>query len=124
MTSLPDSRTKDKAKSLRKQVETDLETLAKAVDEVRASEVFRRYLDFQARFHDYVWHNCMLIMSQRPNASRVAGYRTWQKLGRQVCKGERGIMIFAPRTFKREVERENGETEELEGCPVPGSEPG
>ena len=115
MASLPDSRTKDKAKELRKQVENDLETLAKAVDAVRASEVFRRYLDFQARFHDYSWHNCMLIMSQRPDASRVAGYRTWQKLGRQVCKGERGIMIFAPRPFKREVERANGETEELDG---------
>ena len=76
MASLPGSRTKDKAKELRKQVENDLETLAKAVDEVRASEVFKRYLDFQARFHDYSWHNCMLIMSQRPDASRVAGYRT------------------------------------------------
>ncbi len=57
----------------------------------------------------------LLILSQRPDATHVAGYRTWQSLGRQVCKGARGITIFAPCRFKREVERDNGETDEREG---------
>jgi hypothetical protein len=30
----------------------------------------------------------------------VAGYTTWQKLGRQVRRGESGITIFAPAPFK------------------------
>jgi antirestriction protein ArdC len=31
-----------------------------------------------------------------PEATRVAGYKAWQSLGRQVRKGERGLRIFAP----------------------------
>src|SRR5207253_2981978 len=37
-----------------------------------------------------------LIVAQRPDASRVAGYKSWQKVGRQVRKSERGIRILAP----------------------------
>ncbi len=91
-----------KAQALRRSVDDSLDTLAKAVDDVRASEAFERYLDVQARFHKYSWHNCMLIAMQRPEATRVAGYQTWRTLGRQVRKGERGIMIFAPCPWKRE----------------------
>ncbi len=106
---------KDRAKELRQRIDDSLDTLARAVDDVRASETFRQYLEVQARFHRYSWHNSMLIMSQRPNATRVAGFKAWQKLGRHVCKGERGIMIFAPRPYHKEVERDNGETETLDG---------
>src|SRR5438128_7788347 len=72
------------------------ETLARleqAVAEIHDSETFRRYLDAQSRFHSYSWANVMLILLARPDATRVAGYVTWQKLGRQVRKGERGIRI-------------------------------
>jgi antirestriction protein ArdC len=100
----------DKAKELRKRIDDSLDTLAKAVGDVRASEAFKAYLAVQARFHRYSWHNSMLIAMQRPDATRVAGYRAWQSLGRQVCKGERGIMIFAPCPWKRETD--DGETEQ------------
>jgi antirestriction protein ArdC len=33
---------------------------------------------------------------QRSDASKVAGYQTWRRLGRQVRKGETGIAIMAP----------------------------
>ena len=99
-----------KAKELRKRIDDSLDTLAKAVDDVRASEAFKAYLAVQARFHRYSWHNSMLICMQRPDATHVAGYRTWQSLGRQVNKGEHGIMIFAPCPWKRENDK--GETEE------------
>lgn len=36
-----------------------------------------------------------------PEATRVAGYRTWQKLGYQVAKGAKGIRILAPRPYTR-----------------------
>ena len=42
-------------------------------------------------------------MVQRPDASRVAGYQTWQSLGRQVRKGEQGIKILAPVTRRKTV---------------------
>jgi antirestriction protein ArdC len=54
----------------------------------------------------------MLIMLQRPDATKVAGYRTWQSLGRHVQKGERAIRIIAPSSYKRTVEAEDGEQEE------------
>ena len=109
------SAAKDKAKALRASIDDSLDTLAKAVDDVRASEMFTRYLDIQARFHHYSWGNTLLIASQRPDATRVAGFKTWQKMKRQVRKGERGIMIFAPCRFKREVENGDGETDTVEG---------
>ena len=105
---------KSKAADLRRRIDDDLDRLAKAVDEVRASETFKRYLNVQARFHRYSWHNTLLIASQRPDATRVAGHRAWQKLGRQVRKGERGIMIFAPCPFRREVQK-SGDTETVDG---------
>jgi len=37
----------------------------------------------------YSLHNVMLIASQKPNASYVAGFRTWNELGRFVKKGEK-----------------------------------
>lgn len=49
-----------------------------------------------SRFHTYSARNVVLILVQRPDATRVAGYGTWKKLGRQVRKGARGIAILAP----------------------------
>jgi hypothetical protein len=61
-----------------------------------ASDTLTRYLDVLARFHHYSFGNVMLIASQRPDATRVAGFHTWKSLGRWVKKGEQGIAILAP----------------------------
>jgi len=60
------------------------------------SEALTAYLKAIGRFHRYSLHNVLLIASQKPNASYVAGFRTWNELGRFVKKGEKGIMILAP----------------------------
>ena len=60
------------------------------------SEVLTGYLKAIGRFHRYSFHNVLLIASQNPNASYVAGFRTWNQLGRFVKKGEKGIVILAP----------------------------
>jgi hypothetical protein len=80
------------------------EQLAEAVDALTASEGWRRMLTVAARFHRYSPHNVLLITAQRPDATRVAGYRTWQQLGRQVCKGQKGIAILAPVTGLRRAD--------------------
>jgi len=49
-----------------------------------------------SRFTKYSPGNVLLIMSQCPDASYVAGYRAWQGLGRQVERGEKAITILAP----------------------------
>src|SRR6266849_8846113 len=53
------------------------------------------------RFHRYSWGNVLLINSQRPDATQVAGFHTWHDLGRWVKKGEKGIMILAPMLVKQ-----------------------
>ncbi len=108
-------KSQDKAKVLRQTIDDRLEQLAKAVDDVRASELFKQYLDVQARFHKYSWHNTMLIVTQKPDAERVAGFKTWTTMGRHVRKGERGIMIFAPRPFKRTETDDAGNDTERQG---------
>jgi hypothetical protein len=49
-----------------------------------------------SRFHRYSFGNILEIARQRPDATRVAGIRTWNGFGRRVKKGEKGIRIFAP----------------------------
>jgi hypothetical protein len=38
----------------------------------------------------------MLIARQKPQATNVAGIRTWNSLGRFVKRGQKGILILAP----------------------------
>lgn len=77
-----------------------VDQLANATDAARLSDVMARYLDSMAAFHNYSFGNLMLIAHAMPTATRVAGYKTWQKVGRQVRKGEKGIAILAPCTYR------------------------
>jgi len=56
------------------------------------------------------WSNSLLILTQCPQATRVAGYRTWQTLGRQVRRGERGLAILAPVVVRQRREHEPSDT--------------
>ena len=62
------------------------------------------YLKAMSRFHAYSFGNVMLIASQRPDATRVAGFKAWKSFGRSVKKGERGIVIVAPMVLKGKQE--------------------
>jgi hypothetical protein len=53
-------------------------------------------LRLAAALPSYSAHNVLLITSQRPDATAVAGFHTWKQLGRSVRKGEKGIGILAP----------------------------
>ena len=68
-----------------------------------ASDQYAAYLKTAAKFHRYSLNNTILIFAQRPEATRVASYKVWQQLGRQVNKGEKGIEIIAPSSFKRTI---------------------
>jgi antirestriction protein ArdC len=74
------------------------------------SEALTGYLKAIGRFHRYSLHNVMLIASQKPNASYVAGFRTWNELGRFVKKGEKGILILAP-IVRRKPDKEEDQDE-------------
>jgi len=64
--------------------------------EAGKSETLTAYLAAMARFHSYSFGNILQIARQRPTATRVAGLRAWNELGRFVKKGEKGIQILAP----------------------------
>lgn len=88
------------------QIKILTDQLEKGIKEVFTSEKYKAYLSTMEKFHSYSFNNSILIYLQRPNATRVAGYKTWQSLERQVKEGEKGIRIFAPRPYQyiREVE--------------------
>ncbi len=66
------------------------------------SQEYLCVLAFFSRFHRYSANNCLLIRSQRPDATRVAGLKTWNSLGYTVRKGERAVWVWAPVTKKIE----------------------
>src|SRR5688500_16435198 len=74
--------------------------LVAAVENLTTGEEWQRFLDTARRFRTYSLNNLLLIFAQRPDATRVAGHRTWQSVGRQVRRGEHGIAILAPCTYK------------------------
>jgi antirestriction protein ArdC len=86
-----------------------LARLEKAVGQIQDSDNFRAYLDLQARFHSYSWSNTLLILTQRPDASMVAGYNAWLRMHRYVRRGEKGIRIIVPMRRKKAPQAEDSD---------------
>lgn len=81
------------------------EKLEAGVREIFDSEKYKDYISTMAKFPHYSINNCILIVSQCPEASHVCGYKKWQTdFNRVVNRNEHGIMIIAPMTYKAEVE--------------------
>ena len=82
------------------------------------SEALVGYLRAIGHFHRYSLHNVLLIALQKPDATYIAGFRTWNKLGRFVKKGEKGILILAPivrRTDQDEPENSTAPASSIAG---------
>jgi antirestriction protein ArdC len=64
-------------------------------------------------FYSYSFGNQLLALHQltarRLEIGPLASYGDWQKMGRQVRKGESAIVMLVPRTIKRTEEGEDGE---------------
>jgi hypothetical protein len=91
-----------------RKVREAMDLLDAGVEQVLDDEAFKRYLAFAAKFHRYSANNSLLILVQKPDATRVAGYRRWRELGRQVRRGEEGLKILAP-IFRTVEDEESGE---------------
>jgi hypothetical protein len=89
---------------MNEQTQELLKKLEDGVKNVMNSESFKEYLKFQSTFHNYSFNNTLLILLQKPDASMVAGYKSWEKLGRHVMRGEKGIRILAPSPYKVPME--------------------
>jgi len=82
------------------------------LEQMSDHQAWCRFLDAQARFHNYSWGNVLLILKQRPDAQVVAGFKKWQEMGRHVKRGEKALWILAPCTRKFVERDETGEEKE------------
>jgi hypothetical protein len=82
------------------------------------SDELKKYLAAMARFPRYSLQNVLLILSQRPDTTRVAGFHTWRQLGRQVNRGAKGILIFAPMVRRKAENQEAEESSDVRGRSV------
>lgn len=96
----------DKAKQL-----TD-EAIARLTEQLEqgGSEALTAFLQTMGRFHRYSFWNSLLIAWQSPDATRVAGFHTWLSLGRHVLRGQKGIGILAPMTYRRKRPEQHSTT--------------
>jgi hypothetical protein len=74
--------------------------LAAQARSITTAEDWRRHLELARLLHQTsgvtAWSTVLLIAAQRPDATAVAGYDAWLAAGRQVSKGEKGILVLAP----------------------------
>ena len=81
------------------------DSLEQGIKDLFSSGKYAEYLKTMSNFHNYSYNNILLIHSQKPNATLVAGFNKWKdKFSRYVKKGEKGIQIIAPVVYKRKVE--------------------
>lgn len=57
-------------------------------------QAFRDFLSFSGKHYKLPADHAMMIFSSNPNADMVTDYDTWQKLGRQVTRGQKSMAAF------------------------------
>ena len=87
-------------------IKAALKRIEEGLDAINTNEDWLKYLVFQSRFYQYSLGNTILIYMQNPEATYVMGYKAWNKLGRYVKKGSKGLVILAPCIKKIEVFKE------------------
>ena len=84
-------------------VKAALDRIERGLATINTDEDWLMFLHFQSSFYHYSFGNAMLIFMQNPEATYVLGYKAWNKLGRHVKKGSKGLVILAP--CVRKIER-------------------
>jgi hypothetical protein len=95
-------------------IDNFIKELANAVQGELTGEKVAEYLDFKKRFRKYSFHNTILMFVQKPNATYVAGFNAWKKMGVSVNKGAKAITIIAPVKKKEEDLKPNDDGTEGE----------
>ena len=57
-------------------------------------QAFRDFLSFSGKHYKLPADHAMMIFSSNPNADMVTDYDTWQKLDRQVTRGQKSMAAF------------------------------
>ena len=75
------------AEEKQQQMDAIMQKLENGVQAIYQSENYENFLKTMGKFHNYSLNNMILISSQNPNATLVAGYDSWsKKFGRFVVK--------------------------------------
>lgn len=83
--------------------EADRQKSLEAVQALQSSEGWQRWLACRRHFHQYSLSNQLLIAVQCPEATRVAGFKAWLKLGYCVRRGESALRIWTKRAVLHRV---------------------
>lgn len=81
-----------------------IEDLKTGVAELMTSDRYKNFLDFRSSLYQYSYNNCLLIAVQNPDATMIGSFNFWKANNRYVKKGEKGLLILAPVTAKKQVE--------------------
>ena len=87
-------------------IKAALERIEQGLATINTDEDWISFLRFQSLFYQYSFGNTIMIFLQNPEATYVMGYKAWNKLGRYVRKGSKGLAILAPCIKKVEVFKE------------------
>ena len=68
-----------------------------------SGESWRAFLDSATRIYKYKYHEQLLILAQRPDATACATFETWNdsRMSRFINKGAKGIAIIDETTGKK-----------------------
>jgi hypothetical protein len=89
-----------KATQLSKQFNDAIDSLIDQIESGKVTDEIKAFAVQCGKFTHYSLTNQMLIWIRDPKATQVAGFKAWHKFGRHVKKGERGIGVIAPHTYK------------------------
>lgn len=88
--------------------------LEQGLEVYACSDKYRNLLKTMSKFHSYSAQNCLLIATQNPEATFVAGFDSWKRnFNRYVKKDSKSIMIKSPCTYTQK--NEDGTEEERLG---------
>lgn len=94
-----------KKQELRQWTYETIDTMTTTI--TQKGEQYQRYLDVQALFDRYSVSNALLILAQRPEATRIADFDSWKEQGVSIRRKETGFYILEPGD---EYKREDGST--------------
>lgn len=94
--------------------ESAYQKLVEGIEKIIVEGKYKDFLKFMKKFHKYSFSNRLLIYSQNPDATHVAGYCTWKELGRGVKSNPKRIRILKPIPFKINKKEDTEEVENIE----------
>ena len=94
------------AEARKKEMDEITAKLEKGVQDVFASDDYKKLLNVMAQMPHYSVNNQILIMLQNPQATLCNSFSGWKKQNRFVKAGEKGLRILAPAPYQMEKEQE------------------